>query len=165
MDNFELLNKKIFKSFNQNLNDIIITWKRNNEKIVFSNGCFDILHLGHIEYLSKASSFGSKMILGLNTDTSVKKLKGENRPINNQDARSKILASLFFVDAIVLFNEETPYNLIQAIKPDILVKGNDYKIEDIVGYDIVINNGGKVQTIELTEGYSSTNLINKLKLS
>lgn len=137
--------------------------RKNNKSIVFSNGCFDIIHRGHIEYLAKASDLGDKFIIGLNTDASIKRLKGPSRPINNQDARAVVLAALQFVDAVVLFDEDTPYNLIKAVQPDILVKGNDYKPEDIVGYDIVTAKGGVVTTIELVEGYSTTNTIAKMK--
>lgn len=137
--------------------------RKNNKSIVFSNGCFDIIHRGHIEYLAKASDLGDKFIIGLNTDASIKRLKGPSRPINNQDARAIVLAALQFVDAVVLFDEDTPYNLIKAVQPDVLVKGNDYKPEDIVGYDIVTAKGGVVTTVELVEGYSTTNTIAKMK--
>lgn len=137
--------------------------RKNNKSIVFSNGCFDIIHRGHIEYLAKASDLGDKFIIGLNTDASIKRLKGPSRPINNQDARTIVLAALQFVDAVVLFDEDTPYNLIKAVQPDVLVKGNDYKPEDIVGYDIVTAKGGVVTTVELVEGYSTTNTIAKMK--
>lgn len=137
--------------------------RKNNKSIVFSNGCFDIIHRGHIEYLAKASDLGDKFIIGLNTDASIKRLKGPSRPINNQDARAIVLAALQFVDAVVLFDEDTPYNLIKAVQPDVLVKGNDYKPEDIVGYDIVTAKGGVVTTVELVEGYSTTNTIAKMR--
>lgn len=137
--------------------------RKNNKSIVFSNGCFDIIHRGHIEYLAKASDLGDKFIIGLNTDASIKRLKGPSRPVNNQDARAIVLAALQFVDAVVLFDEDTPYNLIKAVQPDVLVKGNDYKPEDIVGYDIVTAKGGVVTTVELVEGYSTTNTIAKMK--
>jgi D-glycero-beta-D-manno-heptose 1-phosphate adenylyltransferase len=131
-------------------------WRLQGKKIVFTNGCFDLLHLGHVEYLSKASDHGGILIVGLNTDNSVKKIKGDHRPINNEHSRAMVLASLSFVDAVVLFEEETPYELIKAIHPDILVKGKDYKPEDIVGYDILKSTGGEIITIDLTEGYSTT---------
>lgn len=137
--------------------------RKNNKSIVFSNGCFDIIHRGHIEYLAKASDLGDKFIIGLNTDASIKRLKGPSRPVNNQDARAIVLAALQFVDAVVLFDEDTPYNLIKAVQPDVLVKGNDYKPEDIVGYDIVTAKGGVVTTVELVEGYSTTNTIAKMR--
>ncbi|UII22789.1 D-glycero-beta-D-manno-heptose 1-phosphate adenylyltransferase [Fulvivirga ligni] len=139
------------------------SWKEENEKLVFTNGCFDILHLGHVDYLEKAAELGDRMVVAINTDASVKKLKGEERPLNNEYSRARLLAALSFVDAVIYFSEETPYELISAIKPDVLVKGSDYLAEDIVGSDIVINNGGEVKTIDLVSGYSTTNLINKIK--
>jgi rfaE bifunctional protein nucleotidyltransferase chain/domain len=139
-------------------------WRMFNQKIVFTNGCFDILHQGHVDYLCKAKDLGHKLIIGLNTDASVKRQnKSPERPINTEQSRALILAALGFVDAIVLFDEETPYNLINAIQPNVLVKGADYKAEEIVGYDILKANGGEVITIELTEGFSTTALINKIK--
>ncbi len=139
-------------------------WKFNNLKIVFTNGCFDILHRGHVEYLSKASDLGDILLIGLNSDASVKKLKGPTRPINDQESRAILLASLGFVSAVCFFEEDTPYNLIKIIEPDILVKGNDYKVEEIVGYDILKNYGGSVVTIQLVEGFSTTSIEKKLNL-
>lgn len=138
-------------------------WKLAGNKVVFSNGCFDILHLGHIDYLEKARAFGSKLIIGLNDDASVRKLKGAERPINNQNSRARMLAALEFVDGLTIFSEETPKELISFLLPDILVKGSDYTIENIVGADIVMANGGTVKTINLVEGYSTTNLIEQIK--
>ena len=139
-------------------------WRMFNQKIVFTNGCFDILHQGHVDYLCKAKDLGHKLIIGLNTDASVKRLnKSPERPINTEQSRAFILAALGFTDAIVLFDEETPYDLIKAIQPDVLVKGADYKPEEIVGYDIVKARGGEIATIELTQGFSTTALINKIK--
>lgn len=137
--------------------------KNQNKKIVFTNGRFDILHLGHIEYLKKAKELGDFLIVAINSDKSPYFKTKPNRPINDEKQRSIIIASLMFVDAVILFDDETPYNLIESIKPDVLVKGNDYKIENISGYDVVINNGGVVLTIDLLSGYSSTNIINKIK--
>ncbi len=138
-------------------------WRFHEKKIVFTNGCFDILHAGHIDYLSKAADLGHILVVGLNTDHSVHRLKGPQRPINNQQARANILASLFFVSAVVLFDEDTPYELIKIIQPDILIKGSDYKAENIVGYDIVTAKGGKVITLDFLTGYSTTSIIEKLK--
>jgi D-glycero-beta-D-manno-heptose 1-phosphate adenylyltransferase len=138
-------------------------WKFKSQKIVFTNGCFDIIHLGHIDYLMKAADLGDVLIIGLNTDASVRKLKGEGRPVNNEHARAMVLASLAYVNAVVLFDEVTPYELIKLIQPDILVKGNDYKTEQIAGHDIVLASGGKVITIDLVPGYSTTGLIEKLR--
>lgn len=145
------------------LKSLLALWKFKGYRVVFTNGCFDILHLGHIDYLSKARQLGDVLIIGLNTDNSVKRIKGENRPVNNQDARSMLLASMSCVDALVLFDEETPYDLINYIQPNILVKGSDYSPSEIVGADIVIKTGGSIETIDFLEGYSTTTLINKLK--
>ena len=145
----------------KSLEERLKLWRREGKTIVFSNGCFDILHRGHVEYLSKAADLGDKLIIGLNTDDSVKRLKGPSRPVNDEKARAVVLAGLEFVDAVVFFEEDTPYNLIKNVQPDILVKGNDYKAEDIVGYDIVTAKGGKVETIELVNGFSTTNILEK----
>lgn len=144
---------------NKTLEQRLDSWHKEGKKIVFSNGCFDILHRGHVEYLSKAADLGDIFVIGLNTDASVKRLKGPSRPVNDEKARAVVLAALEFVDAIVFFEEDTPYNLIKFVMPDILVKGKDYKAEDIVGYDIVTGNGGKVETIELVDGFSTTNIL------
>ena len=137
-------------------------WNFKEMKVVFTNGCFDILHLGHIEYLAKAANLGDVLVIGMNSDHSVHRIKGDNRPINDEHSRSMVIASLEFVTAVVLFDEETPYELIKIIQPDILVKGRDYKIKEIVGHDIVLAKGGKVKTIELTPGYSTTGIEQKI---
>lgn len=138
--------------------------KWNSEShIVFTNGCFDILHLGHIDYLYKASMLGDKLIVGLNSDTSIQRIKGPHRPIQDESSRASIVASLECVDAVVLFNEDTPEELIELIKPNTLVKGSDYNIEDIVGGGFVLSNGGHVQTIPFLEGYSTSSIINNIK--
>ncbi len=159
MDNFELIKKKLILP-NQ-IDGLLSLWRFKNEKIVFTNGCFDILHLGHIIYLSQAADLGTKLIIGLNTDSSVKKLKGSNRPVNNEQARVYMLASFSFVDAVVTFDTDTPYELIKHIKPNLLVKGGDYKPHEIVGFDIVTENSGKVVSLPFVEGYSSTSIIKK----
>lgn len=133
------------------------------KKIVFTNGCFDVLHRGHITYLAKAAALGDVLVIGLNTDASVKRLKGPSRPVQDEDTRALILASLTFVAAVVLFDEDTPYNLIKRVQPDVLVKGGEYKVEDIVGYDVVKGKGGTVLTIDMVEGFSSTGIIQKIK--
>lgn len=138
-------------------------WQSKGEKVVFTNGCFDIIHLGHIDYLEKAREKGDRLIVGLNTDASVKILKGDNRPVNDEQSRARMLAALTFVDAVVLFSDETPLTLIETLAPDILVKGSDYLAENIVGADFVLKNGGAVATISLVEGYSTTTLIEKIK--
>lgn len=147
---------------NNSLETRLNHWRETGKKIVFSNGCFDILHRGHVEYLSKAADLGDVLIIGLNTDDSVRRLKGNSRPINDEKSRAIVLSALEFVDAVVLFEEDTPYELIKIVQPDVLVKGKDYKAEDIVGYDIVVNKGGKVETIDLIEGFSTTNIISKM---
>lgn len=138
-------------------------WQKEGKKIVFTNGCFDIVHLGHIDYLEKARNLGDKLILGLNTDASVKRLKGETRPVVNEYARSRMMAAFEFIDAVILFDEPTPLEVIQEIQPDILVKGDDYVVETIVGADFVMGKGGEVKTIPLVKGYSTTSLIEKIK--
>jgi rfaE bifunctional protein nucleotidyltransferase chain/domain len=160
MDYSEIIESKILKL--HELTAYVLDWKKNKNSIVFTNGCFDILHYGHLQYLTQAKSLGHKLIVGLNSDDSVKKLKGESRPINNQKAREFTLASLLVVDAVVVFEEETPEKIIKMIFPDILVKGGDYKFDEIVGADFVTANGGLVEIIPLVQGYSSSNLIKKL---
>lgn len=161
MDYYNIIQNKILNQ--QNLYPVLSEWKKNKLKIVFTNGCFDILHRGHVEYLAKAASFGDVMILGLNSDKSVRSIKGPERPVQDERTRSLVLASLQFVAAVTLFEEDTPYELIKKVQPDFLVKGADYKPEDIVGYDILMANGGSVKTIELVEGHSTTGIINKLR--
>jgi rfaE bifunctional protein nucleotidyltransferase chain/domain len=141
----------------------LFLWRFMSRKIVFTNGCFDILHLGHVDYLAKASDEGDVLVVGVNTDRSTQNLKGPGRPINNETQRSMLLASLHFVDAVVLFDEETPYELIRTVQPDVLVKGADYDPEKIVGYDVVMAKGGKVKTIELLPGYSTTAIEQKIR--
>lgn len=140
-------------------------WQRAGEKVVFSNGCFDIVHLGHIDYLEKARNLGDRLVIGLNTDSSVKKLKGEQRPIISEYPRARMLAALAFVDAVCFFEEDTPKSLIEAISPDILVKGEDYDVKNIVGADFVLAKGGEVKTITLVEGFSTSSIIEKIKKS
>jgi rfaE bifunctional protein nucleotidyltransferase chain/domain len=138
-------------------------WKSAGEQVVFTNGCFDILHLGHVDYLEKARQTGTKMIVAVNSDASVRILKGPERPVNSEYARARIIASLQFVDLVVVFHEETPLDLINNLLPDILVKGDDYSLETIVGAKEVIAAGGQVKTIPLVPSYSTTGIIQKLK--
>jgi D-glycero-beta-D-manno-heptose 1-phosphate adenylyltransferase len=138
-------------------------WKGEGKKVVFTNGVFDLLHIGHITYMAKAAELGDKLIIGLNSDVSVKRIKGEDRPVNDQNSRAMLLAALFFVDAVVVFEEDTPQQLITTLLPDILVKGADYAIENIVGAKEVLANGGEVKTINFVDGYSSTSIIQKIK--
>lgn len=140
-------------------------WKAAGEKVVFTNGCFDLLHAGHITYLSEAAALGTKLIIGLNADKSVQVLKGPSRPINDEKTRSLLLAAMQFIDAVVIFEEQTPQNLIRQILPDVLVKGGDYTLNNIVGAKEVLENGGEVQTLSFLPGYSSTSIINKIKNS
>jgi rfaE bifunctional protein nucleotidyltransferase chain/domain len=158
--------KKLSQKFHSrdSLKKVLDQWNAENKKIVFTNGCFDILHRGHVEYLCHARDLGDKLVLGLNTDASVKRLgKSPERPINSEDTRAIILAGLECIDAIVLFDEDTPLELITFVQPDVLVKGNDYKAEDIVGYDVVTAKGGQVITVQLVDGFSTTKLIQKMK--
>jgi len=143
--------------------EIINRIKAERKKIVFTNGCFDLLHVGHVRYLAKAKKLGDFLIIGLNSDSSVKELKGEDRPINSFEDRATLLSAIESVDSVIMFEEQTPENLIKDIVPDILVKGGDYNIEDIVGYQTVMQNGGQVKTLSFYDGYSSTNYINKIK--
>jgi rfaE bifunctional protein nucleotidyltransferase chain/domain len=143
----------------------VSNWQSENKKVVFTNGCFDIVHLGHIDYLEKARALGHKLVLGLNTDASVSRLKGPSRPVVNEYARARMMAALSFVDTVILFDEPTPKELIEALKPDILVKGDDYSTETIVGSDFVLSKGGVVKTVPLVKGYSTTALIDKIKQS
>ncbi|GAA4452039.1 D-glycero-beta-D-manno-heptose 1-phosphate adenylyltransferase [Nibrella saemangeumensis] len=141
---------------------LAVQWRTEGQRVVFTNGCFDIVHLGHIDYLEKARNLGDKLILGLNTDASVSRLKGPLRPVVNEYARARLMAALAFVDAVTLFDEPTPLELIRAVRPDILVKGDDYTAENIVGADFVIQQGGSVQTVPLVKGYSTSSLIEKI---
>ena len=153
----EIIGSKIFQnkeSFTLTLN----RWRFQQKKIVFTNGCFDLLHLGHIDYLSKAADAGDVLIVGLNSDRSVTEIKGAGRPITNEKARTQILASLIFVSVVILFDENNPYELIKFIQPDVLIKGADYKPEEIIGYDIVKAKGGTVITIDFLPGYSTSGI-------
>jgi D-glycero-beta-D-manno-heptose 1-phosphate adenylyltransferase len=138
-------------------------WRAEEENIVFTNGCFDLIHRGHIDYLAKAAGLGTKLVIGLNSDDSVRRLKGSPRPYQDEISRGMILAALFFTDAVVLFGEDTPYNLIREVMPDILVKGSDYVAEEIVGYDIVTGHGGKVMTLDYLPGYSTTSIVERIQ--
>ena len=147
----------------ENLAGVVDAYKNQNKKIVFTNGCFDLLHIGHVTYLEEAKKRGDILIVGINTDASVRKLKGPTRPIQNENDRAAILAALKSVDHTVLFDEETPLNLIKQVKPDVLVKGGDWKIEQIVGSDFVMSYGGKVESLNFVDGKSTTKIIEKSK--
>ena len=145
------------------MQDAVNGWQNDGEKVVFTNGVFDLIHPGHITYLAKASELGDKLIIGLNADSSVKRLKGPDRQVNTQEGRALLLASFFFVDGIVIFEEDTPQQIIAQLLPDVLVKGSDYAIENIAGAKEVLANGGHVQTIDFVDGFSSSSIINKIK--
>ena len=161
MNHLRSIEKKVMDTVA--LEDQIRKWRDQGCKIVFTNGCFDILHLGHVDYLARAADFGDKMIIGLNTDASVSRIKGPTRPINDQRSRAMVLASLGFVSAITFFDDPTPYELIKLVQPDVLIKGADYKPEEIVGYDIVTARGGAVQTIPFVDGYSTTAIEQRIR--
>ncbi len=148
---------------NKNLENTISALRQFGKKIVFTNGCFDILHPGHLKLLKEAKSFGDILIVGINSDSSVRILKGEGRPVVNQQDRLVILACLKIVDFVIIFEEETPLNLIKCISPAVLVKGGDYKLSEIVGGEHVIKNGGKVKIVKLKEGYSTSKFLKKIK--
>lgn len=157
----EFLEQKIMDPIG--LLEAIYTWRKDGERIVFTNGCFDILHLGHVDYLSRAADQGDRLVIALNTDASVAKLKGPHRPINDQRSRAMLLAALSFTDAIVYFDEPTPYELIRLARPDVLVKGADYKPEEIVGNEMVRDSGGRVVTIPFVEGYSTSAIEQRIR--
>ena len=157
------IQSKIFPDFDE-FKGVHKSWKSNNETIVFTNGCFDIIHQGHIDSILKSAEMGTKLIIGLNSDQSVFQLKGINRPVFNAKARAVMLAALEFVDAVIIFDEDTPANLIARIIPDVLVKGKDYALHEIVGNKIVLENGGKVETLDLVPDVSTSMVIQRIKL-
>lgn len=156
-----MLKQKILtrKTLPQILNKL----KKAKKRIVFTNGCFDIIHYGHVVYLEKAKALGDVLIIGLNSDSSVKTIKGDKRPIVGEAQRARVLAALSCVDYVVIFNEPTPYDLIKVVSPAVLVKGGDWKVKDIAGADLVLKNNGKVAIIPYIKGFSTTSLINKIK--
>jgi len=138
--------------------------KENKEKkIVFTNGCFDILHVGHVSYLNRAKMLGDILIVGLNSDDSVKRLKGADRPINDEQSRKYVLENLRAVNLVEIFDDDTPLELIKVVKPSVLVKGGDWKVENIVGYDFVVSNGGIVKSLNFEDGFSTTDTIKKIR--
>ncbi|GAB4402108.1 MAG: hypothetical protein OHK0053_25720 [Microscillaceae bacterium] len=141
----------------------VAQWQAEGKQVVFTNGCFDLVHLGHVDYLEKARHKGDYLIVGLNDDASVQRLKGLQRPLLPQYARARLLAALAFVDAVVLFSEDTPLRLIEALQPDILTKGDDYSVENIVGADFVLRRGGRVETLPLISGYSTSAIVEKIR--
>ncbi len=146
-----------------NLQSAISVYREQNKKIVFTNGCFDLLHIGHIRYLNQARAQGDILIVGVNSDASVQKLKGPTRPIQNENDRAEILAALKAVSHTIIFSEETPLELIKKVKPDFLVKGGDWKLDQIVGSDFVLAYGGQVKSLQFIEGRSTTSIIQKSK--
>jgi D-glycero-beta-D-manno-heptose 1-phosphate adenylyltransferase len=156
------LHLKIFPDF-KSFEPVLKKWKTKGETIVFTNGCFDIIHHGHVDSLLKSAGFGSRLIVGLNSDDSVRLLKGEGRPLFNSEARATILAAFAFVDAVVIFQEETPAELISQIIPDVLVKGEEYALEEIAGHETVLEHGGKVERLKLVDGISTSELITRIK--
>jgi rfaE bifunctional protein nucleotidyltransferase chain/domain len=136
--------------------------QKEGKKVVFTNGCFDLVHLGHVDYLEKARNLGDFLVVAVNTDASVSKLKGPFRPVSPEISRTRVLASMGFIDLVVLFGEPTPKEIIETLCPDILTKGNDYTLENIVGADFVLANGGRVETIPLVEGFSTTGLVKRI---
>jgi D-beta-D-heptose 7-phosphate kinase/D-beta-D-heptose 1-phosphate adenosyltransferase len=153
------------KLYNETISylSIIADWKEKQEKIVFTNGCFDIIHIGHVVYLEQAKTLGTKLIVGINNDESVSALKGPHRPINTLQNRMTVLAALESVDMVIPFEEETPYQLIKNIIPDVLVKGGDWKTDQIIGSDIVLGNGGEVRSLSFVVGISTTTIEAKIK--
>lgn len=141
----------------------VMAWKGLGDSIVFTNGCFDIMHLGHVDYLEKARNLGDRLVVGLNTDSSVSRFKGPDRPVQDQQSRAMVMAGFQFVDMVILFDEETPLELISELLPDILVKGSDYLAENIVGAEVVKKNGGEVKTIDFVPGYSTSRIVEKIK--
>ena len=164
MNHIDIIGEKIFSGYTA-FSKTLKRWKKSGDKIVFTNGCFDLVHRGHIDYLAKAANLGDRLIIGLNSDDSVTRLKGIGRPLVDEESRAFLLASLYFVDAVILFSDDTPEILIGKILPDFLVKGNDYAITEIAGHEVVLANGGKVVTIILLPGFSSTGIINKIRNS
>lgn len=156
------IESKIFYDF-QSFKKTLSSWKSTNETIVFTNGCFDIIHYGHLDSLLQSARMGTKLIVGLNSDRSVEILKGKNRPVFDVKSRAMILAAFVFIDAVIVFEEETPEDLIANIIPDILVKGKQYEIHEIAGHKTVLNNGGKVITLDLVPGVSSSDIVEKIK--
>jgi len=159
-----LLAKKLYQEASL-YEEQIKAWKRDQQKLVFTNGCFDIFHAGHAAYLEEAANLGDKLIVGLNADSSVKQLKGADRPINKLEHRAMVLSALASVDMIIEFKEETPYELIIAITPDILVKGGDYSIEQMIAKEFIEKNGGQVKILSFLEGLSSSTIISKIQRS
>jgi D-glycero-beta-D-manno-heptose 1-phosphate adenylyltransferase len=156
------INQKIFADF-EAFESTLKQWRANGETIVFTNGCFDIIHHGHVDSLMKSSEYGTRLIVGLNSDKSVRRLKGKGRPVLNVEARANMLAAFVFVDAVIIFGEETPAELISRILPDVLLKGKEYELHEIAGHETVLEHGGIVETLDLVAGISTSELIDRIK--
>jgi rfaE bifunctional protein nucleotidyltransferase chain/domain len=156
------LSNKIILTIEEALN-VVSTWREHGDRIVFTNGCFDIIHIGHVLYLEQAKALGNRLIVGINSDASVRRLKGEHRPINDLNGRTHVIAALASVDLVIAFDDETPYALIAGLRPDTLVKGGDWAADQIVGSDIVLAGGGEVKSLRFVDGYSTTAIEQKIK--
>ena len=154
---------KIFTDF-ESFEPLLKEWRSAGETIVFTNGCFDIIHHGHVDSLLKSAGFGTRLVVGLNSDESVRVLKGEGHPVLQVEARSKMMAAFVFVDAVIVFGEETPAELIAKIIPDVLVKGKEYELADIAGHETVLNHGGRVERLDLVAGISTSEMIKRIKM-
>ncbi len=161
MTTFAHIHQKI--KTDEQVRDAVSQWRAAGERIVFTNGCFDILHYGHLHYLAEARDLGNRLVIGLNSGDSVRRLKGPSRPINDEATRAHLLAALEVVDAVVFFDEDTPLELIKIVQPDVLVKGGDWKPEQIVGSDLVLARGGGVRSLPFVDGYSTTNIEQKIR--
>lgn len=161
MTSFAHIQQKIQTA--EQLRETVARWRAAGERIVFTNGCFDILHYGHLHYLAEARDLGERLVIGLNSGDSVRRLKGPARPINDEATRAHLLAALEVVDAVVFFDEDTPLELIKTAMPDVLVKGGDWKPEQIVGSDVVLASGGQVRSLPFVDGYSTTNIEQKIR--
>jgi D-glycero-beta-D-manno-heptose 1-phosphate adenylyltransferase len=163
MNYIDIIKEKIFPDYIA-FSEVLNRWKSSGDKVIFTNGCFDLVHRGHIDSLAKAANLGDRLIVGLNSDDSVARLKGIGRPLIDEESRAFLLASIFFVDAVVIFTEDTPEGLISDVLPDILVKGSDYAIHEIAGHEVVMANGGKVVTIDIVPGYSTSDILERIRL-
>jgi len=163
MNYIDIIKEKIFPDY-ISFSKVLNRWKSSGDKVIFTNGCFDLVHRGHLDSLAKAANLGDRLIVGLNSDDSVARLKGIGRPLIDEESRAFLLASIFFVDAVVVFTEDTPEELISDILPDVLVKGSDYAIHEIAGHEVVQANGGEVVTIDIVPGYSTSDILERIRL-
>ena len=163
MNYIDIIKEKIFPDY-ISFSEVLNRWRSSGDKVIFTNGCFDLVHRGHIDSLAKAANLGDRLIVGLNSDDSVARLKGIGRPLIDEESRAFLLASIFFVDAVVIFTEDTPEGLISDVLPDVLVKGSDYAIHEIAGHEVVLANGGKVVTIDIVPGYSTSDILERIRL-